>query len=153
MSKARNAGVAGGVLLIALWGGLGAFLGKGKGKGSQKADQKKAVQRAQPRTRIQPSIRKTAHKTVKRVASVPVVPSRTFRYVVRMTFIHPVLSDGTLSPKTISIEELLQRGREAQKAKRELHLSIRGDARAKWLNRLKKTLKENHVAYSLANDF
>lgn len=157
MSNTRNAGVAGGVVLLMLWGGIGFFFGKGKGKGDgeKKATKANLERRVEPRRdgtpRRQPPtpVRRTPDRSPARAAAAK---PETYSYVLRLKFIHPVLPGGKVSDKTITLEELIAKGKAAKADKKELHLKIRGDAKAIWLNRLKHKLKVSNVAYSISDD-
>lgn len=155
MSQARNAGVAGGVLLLALWGGIGFFFGSGKGKGKGKATDGavKTATRQTPDVRVvpQPRVRQRKVDTPSKGIAAPTL-KESFTYVLRMKFIHPVKPDGSRSDQTISIEKLIEQGRRAQAAKKELLLRIRGDAKAIWLKEIKQKLKAADVAFSVSTD-
>lgn len=181
-SENRNPiAVAGGVLLLALWGGLGLFFGKGKGTGNQNQSTPPSQVRPQERPPTQPQdIRTTPQnqlvktqlqdqKSVQTPPSterpLPTTPKTTakptsweqekyaFTYVLRLTHIHPVLSDGSLSKQTITLDELLERGKKAHSAKQELHLRVRGDARARWESSIKQKLREQGLTFSVTNEF
>jgi hypothetical protein len=151
MSNVRNAGVAGGALLLVLWGGIGFFFGNGKGKGKGKNQPTKARVDDRTTTRTPPPTRVEART---RPAPAPTATKKeTYRYILRMKYIHPVLPDGTRSEKTITLDELVALGQQAMKDKKEIQLKVSGDARAIWLNKLKQTLKKKNVSYSISDDF
>ncbi len=176
MAEQNSKVVGGGVVMLLLWGGLGLFFGLGKGKGKGDGKAKKPEQRAKAPTRQKPRERVTRRKSpldrvslerptgsrktqirTKRIAKTvtgePAQRANRFSYVLRLKYIHPVDVEGRMVQKTISLQQLVEQGKKAAKAKQELHLRVRGDARARWEKKVKQALRASGVAFSVTNEF
>ncbi|TNE48159.1 MAG: hypothetical protein EP343_17110 [Deltaproteobacteria bacterium] len=167
-------------VLLLLFGGFGLYFGPGRGKSSSKANQnntasvnsnanvkKPARRRPEPRSLLvnasQPTpIRDNANtqppsnqnpQVRPNTPKGPAVNKYAYTYILRLRYIHPLKADGTMSEKTVSLEDLVKQGQKARSAKQELHLRLRGDARAKWVTKVKEALKDNKVVFSLTNEF
>lgn len=183
MSENRNPTVvAGGMLLLMLWGGLGLFFGKGKGSNHQNKNANPTQSRPQERktqppqdvrtspqnqlvntqfqapqdprppiSRKDPNLSEKSQKTPK--GSSWEEGKYAFTFVLRLTHIHPVQPDGSLAKETVSVEELIARGKKAHLAKQELHLRVRGDARARWEATIKQKLRQEGITFSVTNEF
>lgn len=168
MAEQNSKVVGGGVVLLMLWGGLGLFfgVGKGKGKGEGKAKEPSKRQSQDPRKKpptrvakrktsplVRVALRKPTGTAPGEVRSPNSKKAESFTYVLRLRYIHPVSPNGSVSEKTVSIEELIKKGKQAASAKQELHLRVRGDARARWEKKVKQALRNHKVTFSVTNEF
>lgn len=168
------------VVLLLLFGGFGIYFGPGRGKSSSNANKngsasvnankvrKQPVRKrpTKPRSPVvnasqpepvrgTPNTQPPTSRTDKRPAAprTSAVNKYAYTYILRLRYIHAVKSDGTMSKDTVSLEELVKKGQKAASAKQELHLRLRGDARAKWVAKVKQALEDQKVVFSLTNEF
>jgi hypothetical protein len=157
----KNMAVGGGIIMLVLWGGLGLFIGTSSKKDHKAKDRE--VQKMQDREQktedriITSAVEKQpsalAPNTDGKDTSTPNLSKHAFSYVLRLRYIHPVLPNGEIAKQTISLEELIERGKQAKQDKQELHLRVKGDARAKWEKEVKTKLGEAGLIFSITNEF
>jgi len=174
MKGAGRMGIAGGLIVLMI-SGISFLFRPGKGgktknqveKTNQQGKRTKKLKKptltrkkltgapAKRKLEKTPERRPTGRLQLKHTKSAPSkakAGSLQSAFVLSFRAIYPIQANGSVASKSISLEELLVAGKKAKSVKKEIHLRIRGDAKAKWLRTVKQTLHAQQIPFATTDE-
>ncbi len=76
-----------------------------------------------------------------------------YEVLLRSRSIHKVSGQGEIEKETLTIAQLTEIGEKAQREDRDLVLRVQGDAKAQWVQDVKRALSQKNIPFSIANEF
>lgn len=76
-----------------------------------------------------------------------------YEVLLRSRSIHKVSAQGQIEKETLTIAQLAEIGEKAQREDRDLVLRVQGDAKAQWVQDVKRALSQKNIPFSIANEF
>ncbi|MCB9640234.1 MAG: hypothetical protein H6728_05580 [Myxococcales bacterium] len=76
-----------------------------------------------------------------------------YEVLLRSRSIHKVGAKGEIDKETLSIAQLLEVGEKAQREDKDLVLRVQGDAKAQWVQDVKRALSQKNIPFSVAEEF
>ncbi len=109
------------------------------------------------KTQLPPAQPKDKEKSPKPTAKVPPKEQTTVKNAANYNYTFVLTGDKIIWKKarkeSLSIAQLLELGKRAKKEGRELHLKVRGDAKAKFILQIKRHLLKAGIPYTTEEEF